>query len=120
MYESDMITINIVDYSLPLASALECFFVNPQLSDTNRVNVSGVCCSYTYLWSEGGTQKSIITPETTNYHVVVTDYCNYSTTSDVLITVYPLSIVYAVAETQSVCAGSSSTLTAFGADTYIG
>ncbi len=122
--ESDMITINIVDYSLPLASAFggasfcESAIVPTQIG----VNVSGGVAPYTYLWSEGaGTQKNpIITPaETTNYHVVVTDYCNYSTTSDVLITVYPDPIVYAVAEPQSVCAGSSSTLTAFGADTYM-
>ena len=74
-----------------------------------------------YLWSTGDTSATIsVSPDaTTTYTVTGTNSSGCSSTASVTVTVNPSpSSVTATASPATICSGSSSTLTASGADAY--
>lgn len=72
----------------------------------------------TYSWNNGVTQGVSFTPAaTTTYTVTGTSAAGCTNTDQVLVTVNPLPLTNAGAD-QTVCAGTSVTLTATGASTY--
>lgn len=92
------------------------------------VTTSGGGTPYSYTWSPttgiptGGdtTSNPMAAPDTTTtYSVTVTDACNNSVTSTVMITVNPTPTILASASDSTVCEGDSTMLTASGADTYV-
>ncbi len=72
----------------------------------------------TYSWSTGATSSSVIINPTAsaNYFVIGTDSCG-SDTANVFVTVNSLPIV-SITGNNSICSGSSSTLTASGGNFY--
>ncbi len=85
--------------------------------DSVSLNANGAT---TYVWSNSSTGASIIVNPTvtTTYTVTGTDGNGCSATSSVSITVNPLPAV-TISGTNAICTGSSTTLTANGASTYV-
>lgn len=71
-----------------------------------------------YSWSNGSTQNSIIVTQSGNYTVTVTNADGCSASTSTTVTVNPLPTV-TISGNTTVCQGSSTTLTASGADSYI-
>lgn len=74
-----------------------------------------------YLWSTGATTASIsVCPGTTTTYTVSVTAANGCTASkNVIVTVNPAPVVTITPASPSICAGSSSTLTASGGGTYL-
>jgi len=111
----DTVALNVFVHPLPvvtmvISNSVICEF------DTVNMLVNG---ANNYLWSTGATSYSISeTPSiTTIYSVTGTDINNCSLTTTVQISVNPNPTV-SIVSTNSVCIGTSSSLTATGADSY--
>ncbi len=76
---------------------------------------------FTYAWSPGslsGTPVNVTPTSTTVYTVTGTDANTCSNTATVTVTVYDAPVVTLVAADSPICEGTSTTLTASGANTY--
>lgn len=84
---------------------------------TTTLTASGV---NSYTWSTGSNSPSIaVTPTATiNYSVTGTNSLSCQTNSVVFIYVYPTPTVGVVTNDSIICSGISTTLTAYGANTY--
>ena len=71
-----------------------------------------------YLWSNANTQSSITVSQSGIYTVTATNAENCSATANVTVTVNPLPTV-SISGDNTICQGSSTTLTANGADSYL-
>jgi hypothetical protein len=115
-------TINIVDNTVLIATATGSTTVCPGSSATLNVSASGGMTPYTYIWSNGGgtgTSATYTPASTTTYTVTVTDNCGQTATDDVTITVANNLSITISPVNPFICQGSSVTLTASGASTYI-
>ncbi len=72
----------------------------------------------TYLWSNGSTNNTISVSQSGVYIVTATNTDGCSNTANITVTVNPLPTITINGNT-TVCEGSSTTLTASGADSYI-
>ena len=70
-----------------------------------------------YAWSNGGTSNSTTVNQSGVYTVIATNAEGCSSTANVTVTVNPLPII-TIGGNTTVCAGSSTTLTATGANSY--
>ncbi len=88
------------------------------IGNTSTLTASGV---NTYTWSTGSNNTTInVSPTTTtNYVVNGTDINGCNASNNISITVNNLPNVTVSASSTGVCAGSSASLTATGANTYI-
>ncbi len=87
-------------------------------SSTTLTGTGGV----TYVWNPGnlsGTTVTVSPTTTTTYTVTGTGSNGCTNTSTVTVTVVGTPTVTATAGTSSICTGSSTTLTATGASTYV-
>jgi len=91
---------------------------NPIICNGSVVTLS-VSGANSYAWSTGPTTNTIsVSPgSSTNYTVIGTS-TGCSSTKIVSVTVQPIPTVSAVTSLQQICAGGTTTLTAFGANTY--
>lgn len=84
------------------------------------VNASGGSTPYTYLWSNGSTQSQISNLPAQVYFVTVTDAGNcQAIVSDTVDNPPPLLVAFAGGDdTDTICNGNSSAITAFGGISY--
>lgn len=105
--------------------------VNPVPTVTSSASTNPICVggstnltgggATTYVWNPGaipGSPISVSPGTTTTYTVTGTGANGCTNTSQLTVTVSPQPTVTAVAGTNPICNGSSSTLTASGAATY--
>ncbi|MBI4929768.1 MAG: PKD domain-containing protein, partial [Bacteroidetes bacterium] len=71
------------------------------------------------VWSTTATTQTISVSTSGTYSLTVTDVNSCSSTSSINVTVNPLPTVTASANLTTICAGSSTTLSASGATTYV-
>lgn len=83
-----------------------------------QVTLSGSGAT-TYSWDNGVTNNTAFTPSTSgSYNVTGTDTNGCTNTASTSVTVNDLPIVTASTDADTLCVGSTATLTADGADTY--
>lgn len=113
-----------------LAITVPCQLNTPQVAVT--ANSQTICAGQsvnltatgadTYVWNNGATSNAIsVNPQVSGtYYVTGTSAASGCTaTASQAIQVNPSPIVSAVASKPTICAGESTNITAFGADTYI-
>ena len=72
----------------------------------------------TYQWSTGSTQTVITVSQSGTYTVTATNADGCSATASIVVTAHPLPQIV-ISGNTTICAGSSTTLTATGASSYI-
>ena len=74
-----------------------------------------------YLWNTSETTQTITVspPNTKSYNVIVIDNNGCENSASMTVDINPIPIAYITAETDTICRGSSTTITAFGGDTYL-
>ena len=78
---------------------------------------SSGCTSCSYSWSTGENGTSITVNNSGNYSVTATNACGNSTSGQ-MVTINPQPVVSVVAAQQVICAGTSTQISASGADNY--
>jgi gliding motility-associated-like protein len=111
----------ITDLPVPVANVTNLKEIdgNIVVVTTQGIYAKTILQSPTFVWSTGATTPTIsVNPSTTTTYMVTVDYGNGLTcSSSFTITVNPIDTVNAGID-QSVCAGSSVTLSATGATSY--
>jgi hypothetical protein len=101
----------------PLPSVMAMSTANTVCAGTS-VTLSGMGSATSYTWDNGVTDGVAFTPTgTTTYVVTGTDANNCSATSSTTVTVNPLPSVMAMSTANTVCAGTSVTLSGMGSAT---
>lgn len=111
-------TLNLVDYTNPTLAALEDVFVCPGTSETSTAIVSNGFGPFTYSWTSGGNQatETFIQGDAGEYTATVTDFCENSASTNVIVT-EPAPFV--VVETVEVCVqGESESIVEGGVTPY--
>ncbi len=110
-------TVNLVINPIPPVAALAYVGTFCEGQRDTLIGVGAV----TYVWSTGGTNNTepIFPQVTTTYTVTGTDLVGCSDTATVTVTVNPQPTVAYIASADSVCLGSSVTLSGTGAQTYL-
>jgi hypothetical protein len=112
---SDSDDVQITVNPLPTANAGADVTIDNGNSTTLTASGGG-----TYLWSTGETLASItVSPTTTTTYSVVVTQNGCSASDDVIVTVNSDTVVANAGADQTICEGSSTTLTASGGDTYL-
>lgn len=87
-------------------------------SGSAMANPSGGAGSYTYVWSSGGTSQTETNLGVGTYTCTITDFNGCTTQITANITLNAPITVAASATSSTVCAGTTTTITATGATTY--
>ncbi|MFN7116933.1 MAG: putative Ig domain-containing protein [Saprospiraceae bacterium] len=108
------ITINVTQ-GLEVEIAANDATLCPGESAELSVNVGNGTRPYTYRWNQGlpaDSTQTVMPMQTTTYSVTVTDANGCSGTDDLIITVNPVPSVEATASDTTICAGTSTNLSA--------